>query len=116
MRYRIAHIRGSGKYAEFWFGDKYVDGSSWQECCKWYMLRRIVNGYDADNEEAYNEPDGDEPNDYGIPEQVMNHGYVGLWLTWPGGADCPTKIECDPPTVSDSCVPDDPTPGPRGGG
>lgn len=106
MRRRIAHINSSGKWAEVWFGDEYVPGSRYNECCKWYMLHRVVNGYDPLNDDAFNEPDCEEPDDHGIPGRVLNHGYVGLWVTWEKGKDYPTRFEANPPKATAGCLPD----------
>jgi len=75
--YQIARVRCSGKWMEFWF----VGGTAWSdevdsrydECCKFYMLWELV-------EKA-------ELEDY-----VLNHGYVGLMVTWPAGSDRPTVL------------------------
>lgn len=76
MKHRIAQVNFTGKWVEFWFGDKYVEGSDWPECCKGYILEEAVEQAD-------------------LWHRVMNYGYVGLWVTWVAGESKPTKIEAE---------------------
>lgn len=76
MKHRIAQVKFVGKWVEVWFGDKYVEGSGYSKCCKGYMLVDLVEQADLEH-------------------RVMNHGYVGLWITGLTHTGNPTKIEVD---------------------
>lgn len=69
--YRIAQVKMDGKWMEFWFGD--VAEGKWQQCCKQYMLWELAEKAE-------------------LEEYVLNHGFVGLMVTWPTSSDRPTAI------------------------
>ena len=98
-KYRIAYVRASGKWAELWFGDSYVPGSLFDASCKWEYIHRLKYGHNVDDDTWYKSEET-LPGD--LSEHVLNHGYVGLWITWPALAGNPTKLEC-PPELKDMC-------------